>query len=196
MWRSSRSSSLVALALIAALCAGPSLATEKRISAGAAPRFMLVDQYHRTVSDKDLATKPTLLHFGFTHCPVICPTTLFEVSEVMRELGPEADNYNFVFVTVDPERDTPDHLRRYLESFDTRIIGLSGAVGDIKALAADVDAQFSKRMLDSTSHTFDHSIYAFLLAKGWIRKGTLYMGTGARRSVIDDALKRLVASGN
>src|SRR5881392_778882 len=67
--------------------------------------FRLVDQDGRTVSEQDLKGKPFLVFFGFTHCPEICPTTLFDVSEIMRSLGRDADRTAALFITVDPERD-------------------------------------------------------------------------------------------
>src|SRR5215475_3601233 len=68
--------------------------------------FHLTDQDGRTVSDQDLKGKPFLVFFGFTHCPDMCPTTLFDVSEVLRSLGPDADRVGATFITVDPDRDT------------------------------------------------------------------------------------------
>ena len=76
--------------------------------------FQLVGHDERSLSDADLKGKPFLVFFGFTHCPDVCPTTLFEVSEVLRALGPEADRTRALFVTVDPERDTPAKLKDYL----------------------------------------------------------------------------------
>ncbi len=73
--------------------------------------FKLVDQNSKPITDQDLKGHPFLVFFGFTHCPDVCPTTLFEVSEIMRALGPEAKNVRALFITVDPERDTPAVLR-------------------------------------------------------------------------------------
>src|SRR5438874_27939 len=69
--------------------------------------FQLTDQNGRTVSEQNFKDRPFLVFFGFTHCPEICPTTLFELSEILRRLGPDADRMNAAFITVDPERDTP-----------------------------------------------------------------------------------------
>jgi protein SCO1/2 len=76
-----------------------------------------------------LAGKPYLAFFGFTHCPDICPTTLFDLTDLMKELGPGADRFNVIFVTVDPERDTQELLARYLTAFDERIRGAAGNLG-------------------------------------------------------------------
>src|ERR1044072_395552 len=79
--------------------------------------FSLTDQSGKTVTDQDLKGKPFLVFFGYTHCPDVCPTTLFDVSEVFRALGPDAKGLRALFVTVDPERDTPAVLKDYLSSF-------------------------------------------------------------------------------
>src|SRR6266481_3666436 len=84
--------------------------------------FRLIDQNGQAVTDRDFKGEPYLVFFGFTHCPDVCPTTLFEVSEIFRALGPDAKNLRAMFVTVDPERDTPAVLKDYLASFDPRII--------------------------------------------------------------------------
>jgi len=76
--------------------------------------FQLTDQSGRTVTDKDLKGKPTLIFFGFTHCPDVCPTSLFEISEVLKAMGKDADRVNAYFVSVDPERDTAAAMKDYL----------------------------------------------------------------------------------
>src|SRR5207248_337014 len=95
--------------------------------------FSLTDQDGRTVTDQDLKGHPFLVFFGFTHCPDICPTTLFEVSEILRALGKDADRTRALFITVDPERDTPAAMKDYLSSFDPH---LSELTGDAAAAAA------------------------------------------------------------
>ncbi len=180
-------SSAAALAMLVAWSATPSAV----LRAESGPSFRLVDQHLRVVDEKQLSQKPTVLHFGFTHCPVICPTTMFEVAERMRELGPLADAIQFVFVTVDPERDTPEYLRQYVSSFDDRIIGLSGDAKDIKTLADGLGATFSRQPLKEGGYTIDHTIFAYLMAPGWTKAGVLYMGTGARSDKVLSTLKAL-----
>jgi protein SCO1 len=118
--------------------------------------FQLIDQDGRTVSDRDLAGRPFLVFFGFTHCPEICPTTLFEVSEVLRALGPDADKVQALFVTVDPERDTPDKLKDYLSSFDPHLRGLTG---DPAAVAAVTKAYrvYVRKVPQDNGYTMDHT---------------------------------------
>src|SRR5262245_34231647 len=96
------------------LCFGVVLIVDGRLAAPVAPQiapiggpFRLTDQNGHTVTDQDLKGRPFLVFFGFTHCPDVCPTTLFEVSEILRALGPDADRVRALFITVDPERDTP-----------------------------------------------------------------------------------------
>src|SRR2546425_11742802 len=80
--------------------------------------FQLTDQNGKAVTDKNLKGKPTLIFFGYTHCPDVCPTSLFELSEVLRAMGKDAEKVNAVFISVDPERDTPATMKDYLSSFD------------------------------------------------------------------------------
>jgi protein SCO1/2 len=88
--------------------------------------FRLLDGNGKTVTEQDLKGKPFLVFFGFTHCPEVCPTTLFEISEVFRKLGADADKTAGLFITVDPERDTPALMKDYLASFDPHLRGLTG----------------------------------------------------------------------
>src|SRR5262249_38757416 len=95
--------------------------------------FRLIDEKGNTITDANLKGKTFLVVFGYTHCPGICPTTLFDVSEVMRALGKDANRAGALFVTVDPERDTPAVMKDYLSSFDPH---LRGATGDRAAIDA------------------------------------------------------------
>src|SRR5919108_5528984 len=96
--------------------------------------FRLTDQNGATVTEQDLKGKPFLVFFGFTHCPDVCPTTLFDVSEVLRSLGPDADRTGALFITVDPGRDNPAKLKDYLSSFDPHLTGLTGDEAAISAV--------------------------------------------------------------
>lgn len=94
--------------------------------AGVGGPFHLEDQNGKPVSDRDFKGRPFLVFFGYTHCPDVCPTTLFELSEVMKSMGKDADRTNVLFVTVDPDRDTPAVMRRYVSLFDPAFVGLTG----------------------------------------------------------------------
>lgn len=125
--------------------------------------FELVNQDGKTVTDKDYLGKPLLVFFGFTHCPDICPTTLFEVSEVLNRLGPDAEKVSAIFVTVDPERDTPEKLKLYLSSFHPRISALSGSEAQIEAIKK-VYYVYAKRVpLEGGGYTMDHTSVVYLM---------------------------------
>src|SRR3954453_16301385 len=89
--------------------------------------FQLTDQAGQPVTENNLHGKPTLIFFGFTHCPDVCPTSLFEISEVLRAMGKDAERVNAWFISVDPERDTAAAMKEYLSSFDPHLKGLSGS---------------------------------------------------------------------
>src|SRR5450755_54774 len=93
--------------------------------------FQLTDQSGQTVTEKEMQGRPTLIFFGFTHCPDVCPTSLFEMSEVLRAMGQDADRVNAYFISVDPERDTADAMKDYLSSFDPHLKGLTGPPEDL-----------------------------------------------------------------
>lgn len=124
--------------------------------------FSLTSQEGRTVTDKDFRGAPFLVFFGFTHCPDVCPTTLFEASELLRAAGPKGDKLRILFVTVDPERDTPEVLKNYLGSFDPRIVGLSGSP---EAIAAIVKAYrvYARKVPTSDGYTMDHTAMVYLM---------------------------------
>jgi protein SCO1 len=125
--------------------------------------FMLVDHHGRTVTDRDYLGKPMLVFFGYTSCPDVCPTTLYELSNHVKELGREADLLNVLFVTVDPDRDTPERLSLYLSSFDPHIIGLSGSEKNIKAAMAAYRATAQKVPTLDGDYTMDHTALVYMM---------------------------------
>jgi protein SCO1/2 len=127
--------------------------------------FSLTTQEGRTLTDKDLRGAPFLVFFGFTHCPDICPTKLFEISEVLRAAGPKGEKLRALFVTVDPERDTPEIMKSYLGSFDPRIVGLSGDRPAIDAMIKAYRAYARKVPLQGDDYTMDHTALVYLMAK-------------------------------
>lgn len=127
--------------------------------------FQLVDQTGKAITDKDLKGYPTLVFFGFTNCPDVCPTTLFEVSEIMRSLGKDADRVKALFVTVDPERDTPEKMKDYLSSFDPHLIGVTGDTAAITAMGKAYRVYFKKVPLDAGGYTMDHTAIVYLMDK-------------------------------
>jgi protein SCO1/2 len=127
--------------------------------------FSLTDQDGRTVTDRDLKGRPFLMFFGFTHCPDVCPTALFEVSEIMRALGPDADRVRALFVTVDPERDTPATLKDYLSSFDPHLSALTGDPEAVAAMAKAYRVYYKKVPLSEGGYTMDHTAIVYLMNK-------------------------------
>lgn len=127
--------------------------------------FRLVDQNGAVVTEDALKGKPSIVFFGFTHCPDICPTTLFDVSEVYKALGRDGDKVGGYFVTVDPERDTPDILKEYLSSFDPRLRGLTGDAAAVAAMEKAYRVYSKKVPLDAGGYTMDHTALVYLMDK-------------------------------
>ena len=127
--------------------------------------FRLTDQDGRTMTEQDLMGRPSLVFFGFTHCPDVCPTTLFDMSEIMRALGPDADRIKPVFITVDPERDTQPVLKDYLSSFDPHLSGLTGDPAAIATVAKEYRVYYKKVPLDDGGYTMDHTAIVYLMNK-------------------------------
>lgn len=117
----------------------------------------------RTVTEKDLLGKPSVIFFGFTYCPDVCPTTLFELTALAEQLGPDADRINLVFISVDAERDGPTEMKQYLEAFDDRIIGLTGTDEQIDAAAKAYKIYYSKVPLERGDYTMDHTASVILM---------------------------------
>lgn len=174
------------LAAAAVLAAGCSDAPET-------PRFRLTDVtgasfgkelaltdhngQRRTLAD--FRGKVVAVFFGFTHCPDVCPTTLVEMAAVMKELGADAERLQLLFVTVDPERDTAEVLRRYVPAFHPSFLGLTGSADDIARTAKEFKIFFQKQKLSSGGYTMDHSAGTYILdGEGRLRLFAQY-GVGA-----------------
>jgi protein SCO1/2 len=125
--------------------------------------FTMIGQDGRVVTNADLAGRPYLVFFGYTHCPDFCPTALFDISAVFKELGPDK-KVAALFVTVDPERDTPDILKAYLENFDSRIIGLTGDSSKTAAIAKAFRVYAKKVPGEKAGdYTVDHTGVVYLM---------------------------------
>ena len=127
--------------------------------------FRLEDQNGKPVTDADMKGRPFLVFFGFTHCPDICPTTLFDMSQMMKALGPDADRVNALFITVDPERDTPKVLKEYLSNFDPHLRALTGDQAAIDAAIKEYRVYAKKVPLDNGDYTMDHTAMIYLMDK-------------------------------
>jgi protein SCO1/2 len=157
-------SGLVLFSTIVFIVTGRSPAPVALQSAVGGP-FRLTDHNGRTVTDQDLKGRPFLVFFGFTHCPDVCPTTLFEVSEILRALGKDGERVRALFVTVDPERDTPEKLKDYLSSFDPRLIGATGDDVAVKAIERAYRVYAKRVPLDGGGYTMDHTAIVYLMDK-------------------------------
>jgi protein SCO1 len=125
--------------------------------------FQLTDQNGKAVTDKNLKGKPTLIFFGYTHCPDVCPTSLFEISEVLRAMGKDADKVNAVFISVDPERDTQAAMKDYLSSFDPHLEGLSGDPDAIANVIKSYRVYAKKVPTKDGDYTMDHTALIYLM---------------------------------
>ncbi len=134
-------------------------------SAAVGGPFRLTDQNGTVVTDQDLKGRPFLVFFGFTHCPDVCPPTLFEMSEVLDKLGADGNRVGALFITVDPERDTPQSMKDYLSSFDPRLRGLTGDPAAIASVAKEYRVYFKKVALQGDDYTMDHTALVYLMGK-------------------------------
>jgi protein SCO1 len=125
--------------------------------------FELVDDGGAAVTDRTLAGKPSVMYFGYTYCPDVCPTTLLDMSRWIKKLGPEADKLNYVFVTVDPERDTPQLMHSYLSSFDHHIRGFTGTAEQVAKIAREYRVYFKRVPTDDGGYLMDHSAVVYLM---------------------------------
>jgi protein SCO1 len=125
--------------------------------------FTLVDDSGATVTERTLAGKPYAIYFGYTFCPDVCPTTLLDLSRWIKKLGPNADKLNYVFVTVDPERDTATEMHTYLSSFDKHIRGFTGTPEQIAKIAKEYGVYYKKIPTDDGSYVMDHSAIIYLM---------------------------------
>ena len=110
----------------------------------------------------DYRGKAVALFFGYTHCPDVCPTTMLEFQQVMKTLGTQAEQVQVLFVTVDPERDTPQVLAGYVPFFDKRFIGLSGSAQQVQAVAAQYKVVAQRQPRQDGGYSVDHSAGSYL----------------------------------
>jgi protein SCO1/2 len=131
--------------------------------------FTLVDQTGKAVTDKDFRGRYMLVFFGFTHCPDVCPAELQVMADTLNELGPKASEFVPVFITLDPERDTPEAVGAYVKNFGANFIGLTGSPEEIAEVAKAYRVSFSKfypnGQDDNTNYSIDHSTLLYLMDK-------------------------------
>lgn len=148
-------------------------------------RFTLADPAGRPVALDDFRGKLVLLYFGFASCPDVCPTDLATIGVALRELGGAAEAVQPLFVTLDPQRDTPEVLREYAAAFHPRFVALTGSEAEVRRVATDFKVYFAKVQQPGTgTYTIEHTAYTFLLDREG-RFVTLFPpGTPAERMVL------------
>jgi protein SCO1/2 len=132
------------------------------------PRYLMMDQFGRSVSNRDFDGRVQLINFGYTYCPDVCPTSLAVMSQTMKLLDEDADQVQPIFITVDPERDRPEILKEYLAYFDERLIGLSASPEVTKRTAELFKARYHRvpaEGADPRRYTMDHTASLYLLGR-------------------------------
>jgi protein SCO1 len=149
--------------------------------------FQLVDQNGQPITEQAFRGKPTALFFGFTHCPEVCPTTLFELDGWLKQVDPEAKGLQAYFVTVDPERDTPEILGRYISNVTDRVKGIAGDPAEVAEVVKGFRVYAKKIPLDEAQpdgdYTMDHTASIFLLDANGRFKGTIGYGENPETAV-------------
>ncbi len=173
---------LTALMTVALIGCSPDALRFKSVDisgADYAKDFNLPDQNGQMRSLKDFRGKAVVVFFGFTQCPDVCPTTLNELAQVRRLLGPDGERVQGIFITVDPERDTPELLRAYLANFDPSFIALRGSPEQLAAVAKDFKIYYKKAEgKKAGSYSMDHSAASYVYdPQGRLRLYARY-GTG------------------
>lgn len=158
---------------LALLVAGPAAAQASHSlellrgeNAGINPRYLLQDPNGRGVSSEDFRGRFQLISFGYTYCPDVCPTTLVEMAEILKQLGKNADRFQAIFISIDPERDTGQVLKTYTEFFDPRILGLTGSPALVRRAADNFKIRYAKVRepgADPGRYAVDHSAGMILL---------------------------------
>ena len=186
---------LIATAAALAGCseAKPQFKAVDLTGADYAKDFRLPDANGQPRSLQDFRGKAVVLFFGYTQCPDVCPTTLAEIAQARTLLGADGDKVQGVFITVDPERDTPEVLRAYMANFGPGFVALRGTAEQTAAVARDFKVHFKK--VDGKapgSYTLDHSAASFVYdAQGRLR---LYTRFGTGPQALADDLKLLLAA--
>jgi protein SCO1/2 len=157
------------------------------------PAFRLTDSNGNVRNLSDFRDKVVVLFFGYTHCPEVCPTTLADLAQTMQKLGPDADKVQVLFVTLDPERDTPQVLGKFVPYFDPSFIGLRGDAQATAAAAKAFGVNYRKHYEKNGSYTLDHSDSTYLIGIGgqpiWMSR------YGQRIDFLTEDIRRLIAAG-
>jgi len=180
---------LTLLATLLLLLPGPQPSASKVPIGGP---FRLTSHEGKAFTDEDLKGKPFAVFFGFTHCPEVCPTTLYDLTQDLEALGKDADRLRVAFITVDPAQDTPELMKTYLGSFDPRIVGLTGTEEEIAAVAKAYKVYYRKVPTES-GYTMEHTATILLMDS----RGEFYGTSNFQESqeVRREKLRKLVRNG-
>jgi protein SCO1/2 len=159
--------------LLSLLCIGPAFAQAahsldllNQANPGIIPRYLLQDPNGRSITNEDFRGRFQLISFGYTYCPDVCPTTLVEMAEILKQLGDKAARVQPIFISVDPERDTGKILKTYTEFFDPRILGLTASPALVRRAADNFKIRYAKVRepgADPDRYSVDHSAGMILL---------------------------------
>lgn len=188
---------LWALLLFVAVFAGcsgaekPSFKSTDITAADFGRDFKLTDHNGKPRTLKDFRGKVVVLFFGYTHCPDVCPTTMAELAQAMKKLGADAERVQVLFVTIDPERDTPALLAKYVPAFNPSFLGLTGDADTVMKTAKEFKVFFQKQPGSSPDkYTMDHSAGTFVFdPSGKLR---LYVGYGQGAEVFAHDIRELL----
>lgn len=155
--------SIITFSLLLAGCdGGPQFKSTDITGVDYGKSLQLTDHTGRARTLQDFRGKAVVLFFGFTHCPDVCPTTLAEVAQAIKQLGPDGDRVQVLFVTVDPERDRPEALAKYVTAFDPRFLGLYGDAEATRRAAQEFKIYYEKRKTGD-SYSVDHSGQSYVI---------------------------------
>lgn len=182
---------LCALLLAGLLSCGPGIQAQLRGGkiepAQTAPDFTLTDQNGNPFTLSSMRGQVVLLYFGYTSCPDVCPLTLADLRSVYDKMGADAKHVRVVFVTVDPERDTHQVLKKYVGAFDPSFIGLRGTEKETRTAADSFGVKFKKTSLPNSAlgYAMDHSAFIYVIDRSGKLRETLPFGA-AREDILND----------
>jgi protein SCO1/2 len=176
------------------------LALQPTLAAAQAPpppqgsnvHFALADADGTAVSERSYRGKWLAIYFGYTSCPDICPTTMMDIAGALKGLGQRASDVVGIFVTVDPQRDTPGLLREYLESFDPQLVGLTGTQAEISAAAKSFHVFYERNDADDGNYSYDHSTFIYLVDPNGKLAKTI-TDAGGSKGIADELLALMTA---
>lgn len=185
---------LIVFGISAALLLKPALPTDDERGAAIGGPFTLSDQFGKTRHDTDFHGRWMLVYFGFTHCPDICPLGLSTLTDALNQLGPEGDQVQPIFVTLDPERDSAEALKPYLAEFSPRWVGLTGSAGQIRDIASAYKVYYARENTPDSAlgYTINHSGFVYLIGPDGSYR-THFRHDDSARTIADGIRTRLAA---